>query len=406
MLKILKTRLLFLTMLFAGGVGVVSSWASALQEQGNAPQQSNVQEQGNAPIPLKVEELDMKQGNVFSSSSSSASSSSSSSSSMSLTDITEQEKKSISPLELSLQILRIHEGLFSCQVRKDLYLVMEKIEEQPGKDSRRTTNTAQFRYWEQFNRSQIIELEGLGRENAIGQEKGDALSDGITSFMRMLQTVQTGPVKHQVWIAYASRSNVQYAASAPYTDIEMSFSVGHDPQAPFSSHVGIARNILCKESTNKNIAMLLHSFAAMVIKSQPSKVKKEYMITVPLVFMRKLFMESLPEEAIAIGDNHDEIRIKQEIKDEQGAKAFLEILEKMKKASPPRIKWADDKETIFILQQKDGKDFILKKTDQYGWPMTENSWFLLNRPLFPRAELPYVVVDIDRLAGIKDWKME
>ena len=345
----------------------------------------------------------------------------------------------------TLRIQRLQAGLYTCQIAEDLYFVLEKFDQQTAEiqSSRRKADrvTDDFYYWSDFNKQQKQLIESEKYRNLLGRDVGSDYHDGITSFGRMLDSAQEAGKKPwgdqcELWIAYVSYVPIRAKAceqNLSHADIEMSFGVFNDKELPFTVHMGISRSLSAKDAgriQHSRISVDLHSFAAHVMKIVDPR--KEYMITVPLKGMRNILQTSLPQGSIFIGDDKHDERVREAMGGNQKvllerdafkdmnegaaieyANKLLGMWAPLLETCPPKISHeyavmpsGFNKAMTFMLTCKDGNVKIIPTcSSEPGMYYSRYDWFFNNRALSPRIELPYVVVDLEALAGKQSWSV-
>ena len=344
------------------------------------------------------------------------------------------------PAESSLVISRVQENVYVCQMKEDLFFVLEKLDQQTAEiqSSRRKADqvTNDFWYWQDFNRAQKDLVESQKYRDQLGPDVGSDYHDGITSFAFMLKSFQEAGKKPwgdqcELWIAYVSYVPIfgqAYKQNLSYANIEISFGVFNDKDLTFGVHMGISRSLSAKDAgkiPHSRISVDLHSLPAYIMG-------KEYMITVPLKGMRNIFQAALPSSSIFIGDNEHEDRVRMAMSgdkkillerqslgdmDEESRTEYgnqlLEIWAPLLETCPSRISHeyavqpsGFNKAITFLLTGKDGNVVsIPMRSTVPGVYESRYDWFFNNRPLSPRIELPYVVVDSKALADVQNWSM-
>lgn len=240
------------------------------------------------------------------------------------------------------QIKDASSTLYQCQLKDDLYLVMDN----PSQDA------CKYCLWHSYADVQLSALNKKRYNNgfALNEMEKGAL-DAFEMFQEYLN-LKFLPSIHpsaplQVWVAQAltvpshqMMNNFIMASKENQASwvqfIEMTVCVVFNPFDPFQVHMGISRNLLFEGKKHPQLSLLVHSFAAHVMRRiYPQRI---YMITRPLAFMKSLLIEALPQGTFQLGKNNPDSWIQEQsqgryrwsLSDPQGA-VILQLNNRTKK---------------------------------------------------------------------------
>lgn len=308
---------------------------------------------------------------------------------------------------------KLTDDLYVGKVNDDFYLGMERVTDD---------NIAG---WLAFAHDQLV----------VGCRKKDLKYlpsiDGSEFFEQVLHDYDDAVIApyHELWVAYASSVpvvglfNIEDAAF-----IDMFVTVITTQDALLTSHMGISRTWQAAQAIEEGTrtkhadqSIHLHSFAAKVMRLRDHR--KMYMLTVPVPSMRAILIAKLPALSVFVGDSVYNARLKVLQKGHEELQC-APVAEVVRKSDSFRRKAADDfyfydryKEQIGLLQTnpyriiRHQSDSVQEFTIQWphGEPLvTFDEKTAAYQWLFTRSyvdlwlTIPYVLVDLDVLAGVKD----
>ena len=118
--------------------------------------------------------------------------------------------------------------------------------------------------------------------------KKDDNNQGIQGFHGSLNLYNLSEFKNVIYVAFISSTE-----TITIDSIEMCVIVFIEKNVPFSTHMGIFRNLLYSGFKHKNISLILHSYAAC----ETLKINKDvlYMVTKPIAIMSKILLDKFIE---------------------------------------------------------------------------------------------------------------
>ena len=131
------------------------------------------------------------------------------------------------------------------------------------------------------------------KEFAKKSEEGVS-GQGVAGFLPSLEFCDKQET--EVWIAFVSNKEVALSHEIDDKSIEMFVTVSTSDNAPFTSHMGIARSSIFNGVTHQNISTKLHAFAAEFMCQQHPE--KAYMINTPTAVMRNIMMNTFLEKGL------------------------------------------------------------------------------------------------------------
>jgi len=312
---------------------------------------------------------------------------------------------------------KISEGLYTGKVADTFYLAMERV------DSKNINQWLKYAHEQVEFEANLIYLPN---------------KDGSAHFELVLKEYQSDEINqkdNELWIAYASTIPVtkKTQLSDGGAHIDMFVTVVTSSEALITSHMGISRTWQAASDLQKkpprrikhpDQSVHLHSFAAKVTKMRdPEKV---YMLTAPAIAMRDILIKKMPPYSVFVGDSiyqqeleaaekdPKSLLTKFDLKDQKGETAqereerlnkkarylydYYKIGEKMRllKTNPPRIvRVKDGRKQTFTIQKPDG--VLLVTFDQ---STTDYQWMFAGAYISEGLKLPYILVDLDKLAAV------
>ncbi len=117
----------------------------------------------------------------------------------------------------------------------------------------------------------------------------DNTNQGIQGFNGSLNLYNLSEFKNVIYVAFITDKN----ESIKINNIEMAVIVFIEKNIPFSTHMGIFRNLFYDGYKHKNISLILHSYAAC----ETLKINKDvlYMVTKPVGIMSKILLDKFME---------------------------------------------------------------------------------------------------------------
>lgn len=135
--------------------------------------------------------------------------------------------------------------------------------------------------------------EALLRQEAVIR----GMSDPLDFFKKIICSYKIGDSEHELFVAYVTNQEPKRSFNlSDLSNIEISVGVLTHPEAPFQTHIGIARGmkyIVSRKESHRNLATSLHCFSAKAMQlAHPGKV---YMITTPMTKMSEILKHKLSE---------------------------------------------------------------------------------------------------------------
>ena len=215
------------------------------------------------------------------------------------------EEKSVAASAIPVKVgpQRLRDGLYTMKVEEDLYLSMERV-----------SSESDCQWWKEYQLLQEQHIDSL-KCSLSDEHKGSleyaqrlpfqkAIKEANDPLHNFGNSLAVSDRRKQVWVCYATHTPVSQNGVIDKQSIEMAMAVITDSEAPFTTHMGIARSMYQIHEglpTHRGLAMKLHSLAAEVMLTEDPR--KAYMITTPLKAMMDIFKCSLPPEAIGVGDS-------------------------------------------------------------------------------------------------------
>lgn len=164
-------------------------------------------------------------------------------------------------------------------------------------------NEQNFQFWKGYATDAVEEI-GKQDQNNANQVKN---SEGMWPMVNVLYRWPSEGMacepeeKVHVFVVYATDTKVSDSSSLQRDNIEMSFLLMTNPGTLWTTHLSISRSPFFKGTRHKNLSPGLHAYGAQVArKFYPYKT---CMITVPVPYVRNVFINLLPQGKIWVGDN-------------------------------------------------------------------------------------------------------